>query len=146
MEDQEKYGAVAHTVMLNGDRIAIKPFNVIPESKPSDAGLLLPNTVKSKETDFAKYSRNPCAGLVYFVGNGIVGDHETPMPFKKGETVVFEKMARDITLDNGRMIITPDGEEYYIVRRSEIMFSYAGSNNFEEAEKFYNTIKAKIYE
>ena len=144
MEDQVMYGAVSKTVQLNGDRIAIKPFNVIPESKPS--GIMLPDTVKSKASDFAKYSRNPCAGLVCFVGNGIVGDHETPMPFKKGETVVLEKMARDITLDNGRMIITPDGEEYYIVRRSEIMFSYAASNKFEEAEKFYNKIKAKIYE
>lgn len=146
MEEQANYGDCVPNVRLGGDRIAIKLFHVIPESSLEDRGIILPTKMKPKEMEFFKYSKNPYAGMVFYVGDGIVGDHITTMPYKAGDIVVLEKVSATISFDNGRMIVTPDGEEYYIARRSEIMFAITNDKDFNEAERYYNSIKAKNYE
>ena len=134
-------------IWILGDRVAIKLFKVTPESTPLDHGLVLPPGTKSKEADYAKYSKNPNAGMVMSVGDGIVGDHKVDMCLSEGDVVILEKIAQVCTLDNGRMIVSPSGESYYIARRSEIMavVSVIGEN-FSECETNYNNIKANDYE
>ena len=125
---------------LTGDRIAIRPFHVMSNEEERGVDLHLPNG-KIREMAFT-FSRNPWAGEVVLVGDGVVSDHEVNMRgITVGSVVIVERgVAFDYSA--GNLLTVPDGESYFIIRRSNIMavFEMPATALFEDKEKWYNQI------
>lgn len=88
-----------------GDRVVIKPVDAEEVTK---SGLVLPDTAKEK----------PQEGEVVAVGPGRVSDDGTriKMEIKKGDKVVYSKYAGTEYEE--------DGEDYLIVRESDILAKF----------------------
>lgn len=85
-----------------GDRVIIKP---LPQEEKTKSGLIIPDTAKEK----------PQQGEVVAVGSGRILDNGTKveMEVKTGNKVLYGKYSgTEIKLD---------GEEYLIVKESEIL-------------------------
>ena len=127
-------------VQLTGDRIAIRPFKVLSNEEEKGTALLLPNG-KAREISYT-FGRNPYAGEVVFVGDGIVSDHEVNMrAISPGSVVIVDKIGM-IDYSAGNLLTTSDGETFVIVRRSNIMavFSMPSAASFEDKQTWYNQI------
>lgn len=89
------------------DRVVIKPLEA---EETSPGGIVLPDTAKEK----------PQRGEVVAVGEGKLNDDGTrvPLELKKGDIVIFGKYSgTDLKLD---------GEEYKIMRESEVLARIEG--------------------
>lgn len=89
------------------DRIVIQ---VLEGEEKTAGGIVLPDTAKEK----------PQQGKVAAVGEGKLLDNgkRSPMTVKKGDTVLFGKYAgTDVTIE---------GEEYKILRESELLAKVQG--------------------
>lgn len=85
------------------DRVLIKETDEKNEEKMTDSGIYIPAT--------AKEERETKKGKVVAVGKGKYDDGELqPLTVKVGDTVIFSWGDK----------IKVDGEEYYVVRESEI--------------------------
>lgn len=85
-----------------GDRVLVKREE---ETEQKVGGIIIPDTAKEK----------PQRGEVIEAGNGELNEkgERTPLEVKKGDKVLFSKYAgNEIKLD---------GEEYLIIRESEIL-------------------------
>jgi chaperonin GroES len=89
------------TIKPLGDRVVIKPS---PAEEKTKGGIILPDTAKEK----------PVQGEIVAVGPGRVSDDgkKIPMELKKGDTVLYGKYSGTE--------VTIDGEEYLIMRESDI--------------------------
>lgn len=89
------------TIKPLGDRVVIKPS---PAEEKTKGGIILPDTAKEK----------PVQGEIVAVGPGRVSDDgkKIPMEVKKGDTVLYGKYSGTE--------VTIDGEEYLIMRESDI--------------------------
>ncbi len=85
-----------------GDRVVVKP---LPSEEVSKGGIILPDTAKEK----------PQEGKIIAVGPGKVNDDgkRIAMDVKVGDRVLYTKY--------GGTEIKIDGEEYMILRESDIM-------------------------
>lgn len=83
------------------DRVVVKPA---PAEEKTKGGIILPDTAKEK----------PVQGEVVAVGPGRVSDDgkKIPMEVKKGDKVLYGKYSGTE--------VTIDGEEYLIMRESDI--------------------------
>jgi chaperonin GroES len=84
------------------DRVVIKP--ALPDEKVQ-GGIIIPDTAKEK----------PQRGEIVAVGPGKVSDsgQKIPMTVKKGDIVLYGKYAGTE--------VTVDGEDYLVVRESDIL-------------------------
>jgi chaperonin GroES len=91
-----------HTYKPLGDRVIVKPQE--PEQK-TKSGIVLPDSAQEK----------PQSGEVIEVGPGRINDDgkAIPLSVKKGDIVIFSKY--------GGTEIKVDGEDYLIVRESDIL-------------------------
>lgn len=87
-----------------GDRVLVKPREV--EDTKSPGGIIIPDTAQKEK---------PEQGTVVAVGPGKVGDDNDliPVSVKVGDRVMFSKYGPDE--------IKIDGEEYYVIRESDIL-------------------------
>jgi chaperonin GroES len=85
-----------------GDRVVVKP---IAKEEVTKGGIVLPDTVKEK----------PQEGEVVAVGTGRVTEDgkRIPLDVKKGDKVIYPRYSGSE--------IKIDGEEYLIMRESEIL-------------------------
>lgn len=122
-----------------GDRVVIKPFGVTSKQEEDGSQLYLVNGERAKTKD--SYRRSPLAGVVMYVGDGIVGEHKTPMLIEAGDIVIFDK-PQVFDFMNGNLFIDPKtGEGLFILRRSNIIYTlHYDEKTFEEKEKLYNQI------
>ncbi len=127
--------------MLMGDRIAFNPFDVKSTEEEKGSNLILPNG-KKKEGAFT-FARNPWAGIVTFVGDGIVSDHEVDMSgISEGDIIIIDR-PQDFDYSKGNLFTNVDGESYFIVRRSNVIAVIKHNDmtkTYDELEKMYNQI------
>ncbi len=86
------------------DRVVVK---AVEEEEKTASGIVLPDTAKEK----------PMKGEVVAVGDGKwddEGEHRIPVDVKVGDKVIYGKYS-------GTEYKTGDGEEYLILRASEIL-------------------------
>ncbi len=88
-------------IKLLADRVVVKPA---PAEEKTKGGIILPDTAKEK----------PVQGEVVAVGPGRVSDDgkKIPMEVKKGDKVLYGKYSGTE--------VTIDGEEYLIMRESDL--------------------------
>jgi chaperonin GroES len=88
-----------------GDRVIVE---VLEEEESTVSGIVLPDTAKEK----------PQRGKVMAVGPGRYEDGElVPLDVKKGDEIIFSKY--------GGTEVKVDGEEYLILRESDILAKVA---------------------
>ncbi len=101
-KDAKKSKSSSTEIMPLGERILIKEDN--SKENKTAAGIIIPMTVSN--------DKGSKSGVVVAVGPGIYQDGKlVPPTVKKGDTVLFQWAD----------MIKVDGEEYYIVKESEIL-------------------------
>lgn len=131
-------------LVLLGDRIAIKPFDVKSTEEEKGSNLLLPNG-KKKEMAFT-YNRNPFAGIVVAVGDGIVSDHTVDMiAIQQGDIVIIDR-PQEFDYGKGNLLTDMAGETSFIIRRSNVIAvikTVDFAKTYDELEEMYNQINKK---